>query len=456
MKIIINYLLIISQLLNFGYSQDIDSVITIKESNFFETLLRTDGDVQYIVGSYNELAKPKTPILIPKPQILIKSKDELFLTFGGSGRLYKLKGKNDSTLLFKRLDSSENINYNIGAYYFTYKNQVYSFGGYGFWKNYGSLRFFNSKDRQWDIVPLNEEVIPQVHPIENSWYDPKKEKLFVSHQTIVNAGIKGTEYLKGKAVPFAYLLDLSTNEWTKLGKVSKELIEIMSNGQVNFRSKKGLLILYYDKVYLADFNSNKLYTSLNSNFNQSIARKTFNDFVYENNGYLYSLDRKTQNADSLLIDYGGFADTGILIWEPIYNYSISITIAIFIFFAVSIFLVFKKKKKHTSTINNAHNNYKIQFSDIEIALLKLLIDKKTKKLRADITEVNYVLGLKHKNTGLQKKVRSDTFSNINEKFRYISKTDDPLIQSIRSESDKRYFEYYIEDKNISIIQEYLV
>jgi hypothetical protein len=84
-----------------------------------------------------------------------------------------------------------------------------------------------------------------------------------------------------------------------------------------------------------------------------------------------------------------------------------------------------------------------------------LIEKEKKNERADINEVNYVLGLKHKNTGLQKKVRSDTFNSINEKFKYISKTDDLLIQSNRSEIDKRYFEYYIEKRNIALIINYI-
>jgi hypothetical protein len=118
-------------------------------------------------------------------------------------------------------------------------------------------------------------------------------------------------------------------------------------------------------------------------------------------------------------------------------------------------MYFRRKKKVVVEKTEVENNFRVQFSDTEIALLKLLIEKEKKNERADINEVNYVLGLKHKNTGLQKKVRSDTFNNINEKFRYVSKTEDPLIQSIRSEIDKRYFEYYIEKRNIEIILSYI-
>jgi hypothetical protein len=54
-----------------------------------------------------------------------------------------------------------------------------------------------------------------------------------------------------------------------------------------------------------------------------------------------------------------------------------------------------------------------------------------------------VLGVKDKNTGLQKKVRSEVIHGINEKFRYMTGLENSLIYSERSDADKRYFEYFI-------------
>jgi hypothetical protein len=73
----------------------------------------------------------------------------------------------------------------------------------------------------------------------------------------------------------------------------------------------------------------------------------------------------------------------------------------------------------------------------------MLLDKSKSNHTATINEINYVLGVKDKNIGLQKKVRSEVFNSVNEKFKLISDWDEPLVQSIRSESDKRYFEYMI-------------
>jgi hypothetical protein len=167
------------------------------------------------------------------------------------------------------------------------------------------------------------------------------------------------------------------------------------------------------------------------------------------------MDNSNGGVDSLKIDYTTFKDTGIPLWEPVYDYTEPLAISVLVICLGTIAIYFRKKKKVIVEKTEVENNFRVQFSDTEIALLKLLIEKEKKNVRADINEVNYVLGLKHKNTGLQKKVRSDTFNNINEKFRYVSKTEDPLIQSIRSEIDKRYFEYYIEKRNIEIILSYI-
>jgi hypothetical protein len=455
MKSIFLYFFLVFSTLGFANSRQNDTILEIKRSNYLENLINKEGNILYIIGYRNKLVNPTDRFHLEKPQLFIKSGRNLYLSFSGSGRLYGLTKTTDSLYFFTRLDSTENINYNLGANYFLYNGQILSFGGYGFWKNFGSLKYFNSKDRQWDIIPLSEEVIPQVHPIEASWFDQNSGKLFVPFQSIINAGIVGTENLRGKIIPYSYYLDLATKKWTKLGKSNQQLIEIISNGQFSFRMQRGLIILYFDKVYLADFNENKLYSSENANFNQSIGRKSYSDFTYDYNGYIYSMKNISGDVDSLKINYADFKDTGIPIWEPVNDYAKPLAISFLVVCIGAIIYYFRKKKKRVVEKEEVENKFRIQFSDTEISLLKLLIEKEKKNQRADINEVNYVLGLKHKNTGLQKKVRSDTFNSINEKFRYISKTEDLLIQSIRSEIDKRYFEYYVDKRNIELILSYL-
>jgi hypothetical protein len=47
------------------------------------------------------------------------------------------------------------------------------------------------------------------------------------------------------------------------------------------------------------------------------------------------------------------------------------------------------------------------------------------------------------------------FKSINEKFNILSNSDEILIKSIRSESDKRYYEYMIDKEMIESISAFL-
>ena len=94
----------------------------------------------------------------------------------------------------------------------------------------------------------------------------------------------------------------------------------------------------------------------------------------------------------------------------------------------------------------------VSFNQTELSLIDLFIEKSFVGATATIAEINYVLGIKDKNVGMQKKVRSDVINGINDKFKYASSQDIQLILSVRSETDKRYFEYFIAKDQINEVQ----
>jgi hypothetical protein len=70
----------------------------------------------------------------------------------------------------------------------------------------------------------------------------------------------------------------------------------------------------------------------------------------------------------------------------------------------------------------------------------------------EIYQMNHVLGIKDKNIGLQKKVRSDVINTINEKYQLLNNSPKSLIVSVRKEDDKRFLEYFIAASEIKNIQ----
>jgi hypothetical protein len=99
----------------------------------------------------------------------------------------------------------------------------------------------------------------------------------------------------------------------------------------------------------------------------------------------------------------------------------------------------------TKTMNQA-------FTETETSLILLLLNASNIKQNVEISAINHVLGIKDKNVGLQKKVRSDVMNAINDKYSFITQGENNLIGSVRKEDDKRFFEYFIVPTEVKTIQ----
>jgi hypothetical protein len=136
----------------------------------------------------------------------------------------------------------------------------------------------------------------------------------------------------------------------------------------------------------------------------------------------------------------------------IFVFSICVAISLIIFF---IWLFKKSIKKQienaqlkvlkTKTVNQA-------FTETEISLIQLLLNAYGAKQNVEISEINRVLGIKDKNVGLQKKVRSDVINAINDKYTFITQGEINLIASVRKEDDKRFYEYFIVPTEVKTAQ----
>jgi hypothetical protein len=99
----------------------------------------------------------------------------------------------------------------------------------------------------------------------------------------------------------------------------------------------------------------------------------------------------------------------------------------------------------TKTVNQA-------FTETEISLIQLLLNAYSAKQNVEIAEINRVLGIKDKNVGLQKKVRSDVINAINDKYIFINQGEINLIASVRKDDDKRFYEYFIVPTEVKTVQ----
>jgi hypothetical protein len=154
--------------------------------------------------------------------------------------------------------------------------------------------------------------------------------------------------------------------------------------------------------------------------------------------------------DSIYIDTTSFSSHTYEIWHKEAEFSDYIWILPLLVFLFAVaYVQYKKKRKlllNSSPVDTEESKH--PFVATEISLLNLLMAKQLQGLTVTIPEINYVLGLKDKNQGMQKKVRSDIINRINEKYSFFSQEKVSLVQNIRSETDKRFFEYHLNPEHL--------
>jgi len=418
-----------------------------------------DLECKVFLSKQNEIIPVDGTIFKMNGQELIKTKEKLYLLISQTGVIYQLEDKVDSSYSFHRIDNTININYNIASNNFIWDKHIYSYGGYGFWKLNGHLRSFNFLDKEWDIVPANNEIISNGH----NWFSKNEGRVYVPFQAIVNAGIVGPESIKGTKNYDSYYLDIATKKWVKLGSMhanAKKLIEEASITNSFLNIDSGYIYLNQDEAYYFNFIANKIYKSNNSELNQFFIRRANSNDIFLYKDSIFSFSPENQSFFTKKFSSNSFELLNHAIWGLDDNYFYVIIFIIFILtvFVFSIWLFNRSvsKKLEQSQLKILKSKSVNQaFVGTEVALITLLLKNSKQSMNVEINEINHVLGIKDKNVGLQKKVRSDMINAINEKYQFITQSELQLISSVRKEDDKRFYEYFISATEIKSIERIL-
>lgn len=393
---------------------------------------------------------------VPNKQELIKHNGKIYLFLAQTGFIFQMSEPLGDSVVFSKIDNTININYNISCTNFIYKDQIYNYGGYGFWSKYGHVRKYNTIDKEWDIQPTNIEVLSAD---DYDWFSPTEGRLYVPFQKMENKGLKDPKFEDGGFEYSSYYLDLKTFDWVKLGKLSNALIKLIDekSNYGNIPYDNGRFFIINDEAYLFDYVHNKIYKSKKADLNQFFIRNSSDVTIFFYKGTYYKYQAGVQNFVTWDINLNDLQLLNFPIWGNDYTSLIFIFAICLVIIMIVLFIwLFKQsvKKKieqaqfkvlKTKTVNQA-------FSETEISLIQLLLNAYSTEQNVEISEINRVLGIKDKNIGLQKKVRSDVINAINDKYVFITQGEINLIGSVRKEDDKRFFEYFVVPTEVKTVQ----
>lgn len=376
---------------------------------------------------------------------LVRTPEKLYALLNGAGRVYEITNPTGNNLKLTRLDNTIYWGYNFGHIQFEYKGKLYSFGGNGFWRRNGQLRVFSEIKKEWDIVPINEEI-PVIDQLFNFDYNTGKLYYFTKSHI---------DYTTNKKVisESCYCLDLNNFTNTKLGTLSTELQKIIPEDALSAHFLSYPLPEFSGAIFtdlesnhkFVHFPSLKVYNINNDTLIQALkgTSKGYNEGLFSIDSILYVKRPNESHLDSINIKYSFFDEaSGKSILKPSIIASSNTSILIitsFLALLSILYFLYKKKTKQNYKLENQQNN--ISFDHIENDLIQLL--KANLENGVTIPEVNDLLGLSKKPISIQKKNRNEVILNINNKYKIMQDSEEDLIIRKRDENDKRSFIYFL-------------
>ena len=385
-------------------------------------------------------------------QFLLRNKTGSYIIVDGTGRIYKASSKSNDTVYYKRIDSTHFYGYNGGAINFTYNDTIFSFGGGGYWRLNGQLRYYSEKYHEWDILPVNEEV-----PATNAlyYYDTLNSEIYYLQIPIINyaTNISTEGY-------HIYKLNLKSRTNEKLGTINSRFINLFPTkfayNFIQIPSLKAVLVNFDGtNQYLFDFINNKAYRLTSPAIQKAFfgnSKGVYSINSFEINHWLYYTKSNDPNMqlDSVKITMDDFTpmDTGFYVPERNTKLYYKLGLILLLVVGAIIFFIRNRNKNHSTKNENS-----LEFSDgssfksNELDLIEKIYNRSLEGKSYSVEDINAVLGLSKKSLEIQKKIRTETINRINHKFKTIFNTEDELIERIRLEEDRRFYKYMISEEN---------
>ena len=408
--------------------------IKTKKFNFFRYKTPLPSEFLSIQTSTTTSLQALVPLAVSSDSQRTQfNQRRVYLLYPGGGVLYEFF---DGSI--NRIDSSFAQRNQYAGAFFSYNNQLYLLGGYGFWKTKSILTKFNFNSGDWEYIQTKgvapDGISSPVFTLQNnSMY------LFDFFERPQNQSpIKN---------PNLFSLNMETLEWEKGGLINPSYIgEKNTSGDRFFNINGRVLInkLESPRIYEIDLDNNK------------IKKYADNVLLYKSggksivkNGIIISSVRNTSNNTNYITYYDlSDLDKSVISEEYFIRGSISFVnyligggialIIILIFLWFSNDRVSKSYFVSSSSLFNSLNQINLDSDEAKVILLF------TKKEVVPNKEVLVLFEEKGKTKDFATKRKNKTIESLNQRFKRVF--GKKIIVKEKDELDSRLTNYALNNK----------
>ena len=405
---------------------------------------------------------------------LLKNKKEIYIQPLGTGRLYQVKKEKEGKFHIERIDSTYFNGANFNAINFFMNDTLFQYGGDGYWHIRGYLTYFSYKTHEWELYNANRLVIAFEDGNNNLVYniDRKKRNLYLSNSFLQ---VDFPASLNVESIDSVYQYNTQSRIWTTLGKTNPLLKAIIeTKGALHYQMNEYSIIQNKLELIWADFDNNtfgKFKERANSEFKENWLSIYLNNTKYNslqfflgNTFYLIKIDAENK------LTYNSFQITNDALdlsnQQPIYiptnkfvqllsHHIIDITLYVILGLITIVIAIYWLKRRNTKNVLNKevsnilNNHFFESLTVIEKELIEILYEHHLKGGFISTKLINKIIGVQNKDVMTQNKNRSDYFLKINQKFKFATHKELPLIIKTRDGLDKRQFNYGLQEAYIS-------
>lgn len=397
-----------------------------------------------------------------EPQHILKTTNKLLLIIPGSGRLYEIVLIKDS-LITRRLDNTYFTGNNFQSLSFNLRDTIYSYGGYGFWHFNGDLRIYSYQIGEWSLKQTNK-YLPKGFTVDRKgnfrFIDTANNTLFISGPRHADNHTINQNSDVNQLNNILYKLDIPTAKWSEIGNINDTWHTYF--GYCPF----GLIAKNEISFQILDIKNNQILNIKGKTLEKLINTPKSNEYQDIMLSYcigykLYVGDFKNW-IDSVYIDPKDLIPSGELLYtkrKTILPFLTKEYVIIFLLLISNLFIIiisiikkFKKPKGGKyEDLNNTNNNQLDEhltnlLNEREKQFLEFIYNRSCNNLLTSIQEINDFLGVARRTLEVQKRIRTDLIQSINQKCIYLSNNPSPILSRIRSASDRRMFDYFIENE----------